>query len=228
MPLSYTRFMASSSDFVLYNYFRSSASYRVRIALELKGIAYEYRPVHLVNNGGEQYKTEYRELNPSREVPTLVHKGKVIAQSLAIINYLDSVASGPKLFPADPYQRALVMQACEIINSGAQPPGNLRVLKLLVEIFGANDGQKDIWTKHWIRYGLETMEAFLKKHAGKYSFGDEVTAADCALIPHMFNADRFKVSTDNYPTLKRIAENCEKLEAFKKASPSQQPDYPKT
>lgn len=219
--------MASSSEFVLYNYFRSSASYRVRIALEMKGIAYEYKPVHLVNNGGEQYKAEYQALNPSREVPTLVHKGKVIAQSLAIIDYLDNAQPTPRLLPTDPYKRALVMQACEIINSGAQPPGNLRVQKLLVEIFKASEEQKDVWTKHWIRYGLETMEAFLKPHAGKFSFGDEVSAADCVLVPHIFNADRFKVPMDPYPTLKRIGESCATLEAFKKAAPSAQPDFPK-
>jgi maleylacetoacetate isomerase len=219
--------MASSSEFLLYNYFRSSASYRVRIALEMKGIPFDYRPVHLVNGGGEQYKPEYQAINPSREVPTLVHKGRVIGQSLAIIDYLDSVQPTPRLFPVDPYKRALVLQACEIINSGAQPPGNLRVQKLLAEQFHADETQKDLWTKYWIRYGLETMEAFLKPHAGKFCFSDEVTAADCVLMPHMFNADRYKVATDGYPTINRISQNCERLEAFKKAAPSAQPDFPK-
>lgn len=219
--------MASSSDIVLYNYFRSSASYRVRIALELKGLKYEYRPVHLVSNGGEQFKPEYAALNPSREVPTLVYKGNVIGQSLAIIDYLDSVQPTPRLFPTDPYQRALVMQYCEIINSGAQPPGNLRCQKFLTEVFSASETQKEVWTKHWIQLGLETLERFAKPRAGKYSFGDEVSAAECILMPHMFNATRFKVSTEAYPTLNRIAANCEKLDAFKKAEPSVQPDSPK-
>ena len=217
----------SSTDFILYNYFRSSASYRVRIALEMKAIPYEYRAVHLINDGGEQYKPQYQALNPSREVPTLVHKGRAIAQSLAILDYLDSVAPTPRLFPNDAIRRALVIQACEIINSGAQPPGNLRVQKLLVEKFGATEAQKSDWTNYWVNYGLETMETFLKPHAGKYSFGDDVTASDLCVVPMMFTADRFKVSTAACPTLNRINENCVKLEAFKKAAPSAQPDFPK-
>ena len=218
--------MTTPTDFVLFTYFRSSASYRVRIALNMKKISYEPRIIHLVNNGGEQYAADYAKLNPSREVPTLVHKGHAIGQSLAIIDYLDQVAPVPRMFPIEPLKRALVLQACEIINSGAQPIANLRVQKALVEKFGATDVQKEEWTKHWIQYGLETLEAFLKPHAGKFSFGDEVTAADCVLMPHMFNADRFKVPTAAYPTLERIRGNCETLEAFKKAAPSQQPDAP--
>lgn len=236
MRVFYTLSMASSNilsdnfsgEFILYNYFRSSASYRVRIALELKGIAYEYRPVHLIHGGGEQYKAEYARLNPSREVPTLVHQGRAIAQSLAIIDYLDNVVPEPRLFPPDAYHRALVTQACEIINSGAQPPGNLRVQKQLVEKFGATEAQKDEWTKYWINYGLETMETFLKPHAGRYSFGNEITAADLCVVPMMFTAERFKVSTEASPALRKIAENCAKLEAFKKAAPSAQPDFPKS
>ncbi len=218
----------SPGDFILYNYFRSSASYRVRIALELKEIPYEYRPVHLIKEGGEQYKPEYEALNPSREVPTLVHKGHVIAQSLAILDYLDHVVPTPRLYPPNPVARALVIQACEIINSGAQPPANLRVQKQLVEKFGASDAQKDAWTKYWIAYGLETMEAFLKKHAGKFSFGDDVTASDLCVVPMMFTADRFKVSVEKFSTLRRIDENCAKLEPFKKASPARQPDFTKS
>lgn len=219
--------MATSKEFVLYNYFRSSASYRVRIAMNLKGLEFDYRPVHLVNNGGEQYSAEYAALNPSREVPTLVHKGQVIAQSIAILDYLEQVAPTPRLYSADPYKRALALQACEIINSGAQPIGNLRVQKLLTEKFGATETQKEEWTKYWIRYGLETMEAFLKPHAGKFCIGNEVSAADCFLIPHLFNADRFTVPTENYPTLLRVRANCEALTAFKKAAPDQQPDFPR-
>ncbi len=217
----------STSEFVLYTYFRSSASYRVRCAFYLKGLSYEARPVHLVNNGGEQYAASYAALNPSREVPTLVHKGHVIGQSIAILDYLDQVAPTPRIFPVDPAKRALVFQACEIINSGAQPLGNLRVQKQLVERFGATDTQKEEWTKYWIQYGLETLEAFLKPHAGRFSIGDEVTAADCCLMPHMYNADRFKVPTEPYPTLRRIYATCSEMEAFKKASPSQQSDAPK-
>ena len=220
--------MNTSTDFILYTYFRSSASYRVRIALGLKGISYEQRAVHLVNNGGEQYGSEYTKLNPSREVPTLLHKGKAIGQSMAILDYLDQVTGDPRLFPKDPHQRALVFQACEIINSGAQPLGNLRVQKLLVEKYGIGETQKDDWTRYWIQYGLETLESFLKPHAGRFSFGDTVSATDCFVMPHVFNADRFKVPLEAYPVIRRIRETCESIPAFKSASPSQQPDTPKS
>lgn len=199
--------------------------------MALKGLDYEYKAVHLINNGGEQHRPDYAVLNPSHEVPTLVHHTKsgsthTIAQSVAIVDYLDQVAPNPRLFPSEPHRRALVFQACEIVNSGAQPIGNLRVLKQLEEKFGATEVQKEQWTQHWIRYGLETLETFLKPHAGKYSFGDQITAADCFVIPHLFGADRFKVSTAPYSTLLRIRDNALNLEAFKKASPLQQPDTP--
>ncbi|CAN5592952.1 maleylacetoacetate isomerase [soil metagenome] len=220
--------MTQTSGLVLYNYFRSSCSYRVRIALNFKSLPFEYRAVHLVKNGGEQYLPDYLNLNPSREVPTLLHGKVVIAQSLAILDYLENIAPTPRLYPRDPATRALVIQACEIVNSGAQPPANLRVTKLLAERFGATDEQKLEWTKFWVKWGLETLEAFLKPIAGKYSVGDTFTAADCCTIPMMFGADRFGVPTDSYPTLLRVTKNGLELDAVKKASPSQQPDFPKT
>lgn len=220
--------MTQLSSFVLYNYYRSSASYRVRIALHLKNLPFEYRPVHLIKDGGEQHSTDYAQLNPSREVPTLIHNGKAIGQSLAILDYLERIAPSPRLYPASALERALVLQACEIVNSGSQPPINLRVQQLLVERFNATELQKEEWAQFWVRWGLESLEAFLKPHSGKYSFGDEVTAADCCLVPLMFTADRFKVSTSSYPNLERVAANCAALEAFKKASPPQQPDFPKS
>ncbi|HVK61009.1 MAG TPA: maleylacetoacetate isomerase [Bdellovibrionales bacterium] len=213
--------------FILYNYFRSSASYRVRIALNLKNIAYEYRAVHLLNGGGEQFSEEYRKLNPSREVPTLIHDGKAIGQSMAIIDYLDRVSPNPRLFPEDPFQRAQVMQACEIINSGAQPVHNLRVLGQLGERFGADQTAKNEWTKYWITYGLQSLEDLIRPHAGKFCFGDQPSAADCFAMPHFANADRFEVSMSAYPTLSRVRTSCEALEAIKKAAPSVQPDTPK-
>lgn len=214
------------SDFILYSYFRSSASYRVRIALHLKEIPFEYRGVHLLRNGGEQHHDEYRRLNPSREVPTLVHAGRPIAQSMAIADYLDQVRPEPRLFPPNAYQRALVIQACEIVNSGAQPVHNLRVLQELEARFGADQNTKNEWCAYWINYGLQALESFLKPHAGNYSFGDAVTAADCFLIPHLANADRFSVEMKPYPTLLRIRKNCESMEAFVRAAPNVQPDTP--
>ena len=212
---------------ILYSYFRSSAAFRVRIALNLKEISYDYRAVHLLNNGGEQHSAEYTKLNPSHEVPTLVHEGKALGQSLAIMMYLDQVKPEPALFPKDAHQRALVVQAAEIINSGAHPPGNLRVLKELEKRFNATQPQKDDWCAFWVQYGLKAFDAMIQPHAGAFSFGDQPTAADCYLIPHLTNADRFKVSLENYPTLLKIRANCEKIPAFVKAGPKFQPDTPK-
>lgn len=226
--------MSTSKEFVLYSYFRSSASYRVRIALEIKSIDYEYRTIHLLNNGGEQHGADYTKLNPSREVPTLIHNAAassspiVLGQSVAIIDYLDRAVPTPRLFPENAHHRALVLQACEIINSGSQPLHNLRVLKKLVDDFKISEDQKTEWTRHWIRYGFEAFEAAVKAHSGKFSFGDSVTAADCFLIPQLANADRFQISTAPYPILEKIRANCEKIPAFVKASPAQQMDFPKT
>lgn len=212
-------------NFVLYNYYRSSASYRVRIAMNLKGLPYDYRSVHLINNGGEQLKPEYKAMNPSGDVPTLVHNGRTIAQSVAIIDYVDRVAPEPPLFSPDPYKRSLILQACEIANSGVQPLHNLRVLKKLETDFSITEAQKNAWTVDWITYGLTAMEAFLKPHAKSFSFGDDVSAADCFVIPLLFGADRFKVPFTGYPTLSRIRATCEGLEPFKDAHPTKQPDF---
>jgi maleylacetoacetate isomerase len=214
--------------FVLYSYFRSSASHRVRIALNLKNIPYEYRAVHLLNGGGEQHTAEYRRINPSREVPTLIHEENVIGQSMAIVDYLDRVIPEFPLFPSDPFQRALVMQACEIANSGVQPLHNLRVLQKLEESFGADLEAKNKWSTHWITNGLESLETMLSLTSGIYSFGDQPTAADCFLIPHLANADRYQVSLKHFPALAKIKKSCETNEAFTKAAPFAQPDAPPT
>jgi maleylacetoacetate isomerase len=218
-------------EFALYSYFRSSASYRVRIALGLKGIDYEYRAVHLLNNGGEQLKAEYALINPSHEVPTLIHKKDgqefAVGQSVAIVDYLDRVAPLPPLFPQDPAERAKVLQVCEIVNSGIQPLHNLRVLKLLSTKFGADENQKNDWTRHWLVYGLNALEKILFTTARDFCFGNQPNAADCFLIPNLANADRFQVDLAPYPTLRKIRENCEKLPAFVNAHPTNVPDAPK-
>ncbi len=216
--------------FSLYSYFRSSASYRVRIALNLKKIAYNYRPVHLVNHGGEQFQSSYAAVNASREVPTLIHHhdegDRVIGQSVAIIDYLDRIEPREPLFSQEPYTRALMLQACEIVNSGVQPLHNLRVLNKLATQLSATEETKNEWTAYWLKYGLETLETFLKPHSGKFSFGDRPSAVDCFLIPNLANADRFKVSLEPYRTLTSIRTNCDLLPEFVKASPANSPDAP--
>jgi maleylacetoacetate isomerase len=212
-------------EFILYSYYRSSSAYRVRIALNYKEIPHELQAVHLLNNGGEQHRPEYVALNPTHDVPTLVHAGKAIGQSVAIIEYIEQVAANPSLFPKTPMARALVLQACEIINSAAQPLINLRVLKKLQTDFKISDGQKADWTKFWIDYGLKAFDQHIKPHAGKYCFADNITAADCFLVPQLFSARRFSVDLAPFPKLLEIEAALKEHPAFAKAAPENQPDF---
>ncbi len=214
------------ADFVLYSYFRSSASYRVRIALNLKSIPYTYSAVHLVQNGGEQYSASYAALNPSREVPTLVHKGRSLSQSVAIIQYLDAIHPQPLLFPGDPYSRARILQVCEIINSGIQPIANLKVLTALEKQCQFDQRRKADWSAYWIRDGLLSLEKLIKQTSQDYCFGSVVTAADCFLVPQIYNAIRYKVDLQEFPRLNEIYKNCQLLAAFQTAAPEVQPDTP--
>jgi maleylacetoacetate isomerase len=213
------------SEFVLYSYFRSSASFRVRIALGLKDIKYDYRAVHLLKGGGEQFKDDYAKLNPSRQVPTLVHDGVAIGQSMAIIDYLDAIQPTPHLFPKDPLKRALVTQACEIVNSGAQPFGNTSTMTYLRDVLKLDDGARKAWVAHWLSNGSRTLENLLSKQAGDFAFANEVTAADCFVLPHLFSCERFGAPYDDCPTLLRLKKTYMNGEAFKRAMPDQQPDY---
>ncbi len=213
------------SDLALYNYFRSSASYRVRIALHLKNLAFDYRPVHLLNNGGEQHKPEYRNLNPAGEVPTLVHQGKAISQSMAILLYLDEVFPQHRLFPQDPYLKSKVIQFCEGINC-TQPYQNLKTQTFLDKEMGLDPTKKNIWLKHWLVANLESSEKMLQEFAGSYCFGGHVTAADLFLIPQLFAVQRFQIEFQSYPNISRVNENCLQLEAFQKAHPGRQIDTP--
>ncbi|PWU14892.1 MAG: maleylacetoacetate isomerase [Bdellovibrio sp.] len=211
-------------DFTLYNYFRSSSSFRVRIALQLKNLNYEYRAIHLVKN--EQYQGEYQELNPSSEVPTLVHQGQAIGQSMAILEYLDVVAPKPRLFPVDSMKAAKVRQFCETINSGIQGYQNLKTLKYLETHFHVSTEAKQQWLNFWIQTGFRSLEEQIHQTAGRFCFGDEVTAAECLLVPQVFAAQRFQVSLEEFSVCRRIAEACEGLEPFQKAHPFRQPDTP--
>lgn len=219
--------MGLMDKLVLFNYFRSSTSYRVRLALEVKKLSYEYKPVHLLNNGGEQHSAEYRALNPMGGVPTLVHGKNVLGQSIAIIEYLDDAfPQSYQLFAKDPYKKALIKQFCENINADMHAYGNLRTIQYLEKNFSANEEQKTQWIHSWTSAGLAACEKMLEKHSGLFCFGDEITAADLFLVPQIFTANRFKVPLENFPLITKIVNHCNSLEAFKKAHPFCQIDTP--
>ncbi|RME16760.1 MAG: maleylacetoacetate isomerase [Bdellovibrio sp.] len=215
--------------FSLYSYFRSSSSYRVRIALHYKKIPFEYKPVHLLKEGGEQHLPSYKEINPAEEVPTLVTPDKkTLSQSMAIICYLEDIKPLPALFPKDPYLKALTLQICEMINSGIQPIQNLKVLQALGNQFHLDREGQLSWARQWITKGFLAIEKILKTHAKTFSLGDSLTAADLFLVPQIYNARRFQVDLSPFPTITQIEKNCLSLPAFQKAHPDNQPDTPKT
>lgn len=220
--------MNEKSEILLYNYYRSSASYRVRIALHFKDIPFKYIPVHLIKDGGEQFSAEYKKLNPLAQVPCLVKDGRPLGQSMAIIQYLEDICPEPRLFPEDFYEKAIVIQLCEAFNSGIQPLQNLSVLAQLETQLGANQEAKNKWIQYWIHRGLESVEQLLSKTAGKYSFGDEITAADCFLVPQVFTAKRFNVDLAPYKNLMRVNMLALEHNAFQMAEPTRQIDYTPT
>lgn len=212
------------ASMILYNYFRSSTSYRVRLALNFKNIAFEYRPINLLKQ--EQRSPEYLKINPLGGVPTLAHNGHNIPESFAIMEYLDEVHPEPALFPKDAYLKARVRQVCEVINSFMHPMGNLKTLQYLEKKHSYTQEQKEEWMQYWAPQGLEALENTLKEFSGKYCFGDDITMADLFLVPQLLTCQRFKVDITKYPTLVKINENCLKLEAFAKAHPFKQIDTP--
>ena len=212
----------------LYSYFRSSSSYRVRIALNLKNQPFETVPVHLLNDGGEQFKEAFSKVNGAHRIPSIDHSGKIISQSVAIMEYLETQFPTPALYPTDSFQKALCRQLVEIINSDIQPLQNLSVLKKLVNDHGFTDDQKENWIRHWISLGFASFEKLLNKTSGEFCVGDSPGVADCFLIPQVYNAIRFKVDMTAYPKIVAINEKALKLEAFILASPENQPDAPKS
>ena len=225
--LFFSCYIREMPNLTLYNYFRSSTSYRVRIALELKGLKYAYSPVSLVVNGGEQNLPAYRQLNPLGGVPTLIHNGNAISQSFAIIEYLDEIFPQPvPLFLKDAFESAKIRQLCETINADIHPLQNLKVTQYLESQLNATAEQKSKWINKWITEGLKAFEESLQPFAGKYCFGDNVTAADLFLIPQLFSALRFGVDISSFKKLNQINDNCLLLAAFKNAHPFRQPDTP--
>ena len=210
----------------LYSYFRSSAAYRVRIALNLKGLGYDYEAVHLLRDGGQQLKPEYRALNPDGIVPTLVHGDDVLTQSLAIIEYLDETHPEPPLLPRGPSDRAFVRSVAMQVACEIHPLDNLRVLKYLKHQVKVPDETKDAWYRYWVETGFASLEKRLAsdKRVGKLTFGDTPTIADLCIVPQVFNARRFGIDLAPYPTIERIADNANQLDAFERAAPAQQPD----
>lgn len=219
-----------TSSLVLYDYWRSSAAYRVRIALNLKGLAYESRPVHLVREGGEQHAASYRSLNPQELVPCLMDGERALTQSLAIIEYLDEMhlEQGESLLPADARGRARVRALAMVIACDAHPLGNLRVLQRLESQFDADETQRAEWSRHWIATSFNALEPLLADNAatGRYSHGETPGLADICLVPQVYNALRWKLPLDNYPTVRRIHAACNELEAFQRAAPEAQPGAP--
>jgi maleylacetoacetate isomerase len=213
----------------LYSYWRSSACYRVRIALNLKGLAYETLPVHLLKDGGEQHTAEFNDINPQELIPVLVHGGRLLRQSLAIMDYLDEIwTSGSPLVPAVARERQRCRAIAQMIACDIHPLNNLRVMQYLESAFGADESQRDHWTRHWIRNGFAALEKVLEDNpsTGTYCEGDMPTMADCCLVPQVYNAKRFGINVDDYPNIARINATCLALPEFDLAQPEKQPDAP--
>jgi maleylacetoacetate isomerase/maleylpyruvate isomerase len=207
----------------LFNYFRSSASYRVRIALACKGLAYDYRPVHLQKN--EQFSESYEAVSASRLVPLLRDGEHTLTQSLAIIEYLDETHPEPPLLPRDAAGRARVRALSLDIACEIHPLNNLRVLRYLVHSMKVSEEDKNRWYKHWVESGLEVVERQLAAQPGRYCHGDTPTMADCVLVPQIFNARRFDCRLDHVPHVMRVFDACMALPAFSETQPSKCPDF---
>ncbi len=210
----------------LYTYFRSSAAYRVRIALNLKKIEYTAIPVHLIRDGGHQHSSDYAARNPQELLPTLEDDGLTITQSIAILEYLEEVYPSPALLPPDAPGRAYVRSLALAIACDIHPLNNLRVLRYLEDTLGVDAERRAEWYRQWVKVGFTALEQLLARrtHAGEFCHGDSPTMADCCLVPQVFNAQRLQCPLDNYPVLMQIHANCEELEAFQRAAPGMQFD----
>jgi maleylacetoacetate isomerase len=207
----------------LYTFFRSSAAYRVRIALNLKGLFYESAPIHLSKDGGRNRTPEYRAVNPQMKVPALeLDDGNVLVQSLAIIEYLDDIQPAPPLLPKQPLARAKVRAAAQLIACDIHPLNNVAPLRYLKNVLKHEQTEIDAWYHHWILEGFEALETMIRP--GPYCFGDAVTLADVCLVPQVYNARRLKVPLNRFPKIVAVDAACLKLAAFDRARPELQPD----
>lgn len=205
----------------LHSAWRSSAAYRVRIGLNLKGLAYDIAPVNLVAN--QHQAPAFAALNPQRLLPALEVDGRTLTQSLAILDWLDETVPVPPLLPADPFDRALVRAMAQIIASDIHPVNNLRILRALTEL-GVDEPGREAWIGRWITDGFTALETMVARHGAGYAFGDAPTLADCCLVPQVYNAERFKTDLTPFPALRAVAARCAEHSAFAAAHPNQQPD----
>lgn len=213
----------------LYGYWRSSAAYRVRIALNLKGIEYDSIPVHLINDGGQQHHADFATLNPQELVPVLVDGERVIRQSMAIVEYLDEAYEGERmLLPVDVRARARVRGLAQVVACDIHPLGNLRVLQYLEREFNTPQVERERWLQHWIGEGFAAFEKLLANNpsTGEFCEGDEPSLADICLVPQVYVAQRWSVNLDAFPTIRRINAQCMAVDAFARARPENQADAP--
>lgn len=210
----------------LYDYYRSTASYRVRIALHAKGLLFEQEPVHLVNNGGEQHSNAYKKINPQSLVPSLrLDNTETLTQSLSMIEYLEESYPAPALLPASPIDKAHVRSLSLLIACDMHPLNNLRVLKQLRSQFKADEAAVNDWYHHWLKVGFDAFEKQLQKSETQpmqYCYGNRLSLADICLVPQVFNARRFNFSLADYPLIEAVDAHCQTLPAFKKAAPENQ------
>ncbi|MCL1139519.1 maleylacetoacetate isomerase [Shewanella pneumatophori] len=212
----------------LYGYWRSSAAYRVRIALNLKSLTAEHISVHLVKDGGEQHSQAYANLNAQELVPSLVieqgDQQQVLTQSLAILEYLEEAFPQVALLPSDMYEKSIVRSMAMLVACEVHPLNNLKVLQYLANELSIEPDTKAVWYHHWINEGFTALEKMLERHSGKCCFGDEPTLADLCLVPQVYNAKRFNVDMTAYPNIQRVNEHCLSLKAFAEATPERQAD----